>query len=128
MKKTIKLFLYWTPRVLSVLFALFISLFALDVFVVGRPFLDILASFLIHLVPTAIVVGALILACRYRAVGGVMFIMIGAAFIFQTRGFGWGIYLAFGGIPILIGILFMLEGFYNRSEKRLVEDLPEGEE
>ncbi len=38
MKRPMKQFLFWSPRVLTILFALFLSLFALDVFGEGYGF------------------------------------------------------------------------------------------
>ena len=42
---------WWTPRVLACLFAIFVSLFALEVFGVGYGFWETSLAYLIHLVP-----------------------------------------------------------------------------
>jgi hypothetical protein len=110
MNKSGKTWLYWVPRVLAILFALFISLFALDAFAVEKPFLEQLGGFLIHLIPTALVVAAAVIAWKRGVIGGVLFILIGAAYVFQTLYDGWVLALTFGGLPILTGILFILEG------------------
>ena len=45
-------FLFWLPRILGILFAVFISIFALDAFGEGIPVLEAIIGFVIHLVPT----------------------------------------------------------------------------
>ncbi len=40
-----KKFLYWLPRILGILFAIFISIFALDAFGEGIPFLEAIVGF-----------------------------------------------------------------------------------
>ena len=110
MKITARVLLFWTPRVLAILFALFISLFALDAFAVDKPFLEQVAGFLIHLIPTAVVVAALVIAWKRSLIGGVIFLLIGAAYVFQTLYQSWSVALTFSGIPLLTGLLFLLEG------------------
>lgn len=127
MMKVISPFLFWTARVLGILFALLVSLFALDVFRVARPFVEMMVALLSHLVPTAIVLIVLLIANRHGFVGGVMFLLIGAAYIFQTLGESWAVALTFGGIPILIGIMFILEGVFQRTAHPPEETLSDGE-
>mgnify|MGYP001030622112 CR=1 FL=1 len=117
MKITARVLLFWTPRVLAILFALFISLFALDAFAVDKPFLEQVAGFLIHLIPTAVVVAALVIAWKHSLIGGGLFLLIGAAYVFQTLYQSWSVALTFGGIPLLTGLLFLLEGLiYRRGQ------------
>lgn len=55
----------------------FISLFALDVFGMEGPLPWRLAGFLVHLAPSFVLVGMLIVAWRRPGVGGAMFIVAG---------------------------------------------------
>ena len=118
MKITARVLLFWIPRVLAILFALFISLFALDAFAVDKPFLEQAAGFLIHLIPTAVVVAALVIAWKRSLIGGVIFLLIGAAYVFQTLYQSWSVALTFSGIPLLTGLLFLLEGLAYRRNPR----------
>ncbi len=59
--KTSLSILYWIPRILWILFIIFISLFALDVFSEGYSFGETILAFLIHLVPTYILIIALLI-------------------------------------------------------------------
>lgn len=123
-----KSFIYWIPRVLGLFFAFFISLFSLDVFNIVRPWMAQIVALLIHLIPTVIILVTLWIANRHRVIGGLLFLLIGAAFIYQTWGFGWGITLTFGGIPILIAIWFILEGVITRAGRKPTDqDLSPGE-
>ena len=77
--------LFWTPRVLGILFSLFISLFALDVF--GEyAFPEVLVALFMHLVPTFIFVIILIIAWKKEKVGGVLYILLGIVYIIVTKG------------------------------------------
>ena len=59
-----KRLLFWTPRIICLLFAAFISLFALDVFEENHGFWNTLLALSLHLIPTAILL--LILATSWR--------------------------------------------------------------
>lgn len=125
----IKSTLYWIPRILGLIFALFISLFSLDVFSIPRPLSEQLVALLIHLIPTAVILVVLLIANRFGLFGGLLFLLIGAAYIYQTWGYGWGISLTFGGVPILIGILFILDGVFKRVGQKPADKEPlQGEE
>ena len=56
MNRTTKRWLCWTPRILCILFAAFLSLFALDVFGEGYSFWKTLLALLIHLVPVGVLI------------------------------------------------------------------------
>ena len=81
MKRPARRLLFWTPRVLCLLFALFISLFALDVFGEGYGFWETLWALLMHLVPTIAVLIVLAIAWRWEWVGGILFIALGVFYI-----------------------------------------------
>ncbi|MGQ0603506.1 MAG: DUF7670 domain-containing protein [Anaerolineales bacterium] len=54
--------LFWIPRILTILFAGFVSLFALDVFVEGYGFWETLLALLMHLIPTGLILLSLAIA------------------------------------------------------------------
>lgn len=76
MKKSTKV-LYWSPRVLAILAILFVSLFALDAFHPGKPLTQQLADFLIHLIPSFVLLAVLLLAWKRELAGGIIFALIG---------------------------------------------------
>lgn len=69
--------LHWFPRVLCILAILFISLFALDAFNPELSFWEQVFDFIIHLIPSFILIVLLIVAWKRELMGGVLFTIIG---------------------------------------------------
>ena len=107
MNEKIKKVLFWAPRVLGVLFAIFISLFALDVFMEGYGFWEMIIALFMHLIPTAIFLLVLVVAWRPERIGGFLFIALGVLYIalFWSPDRLPG-YLIISGPLFLVGILF----------------------
>ena len=109
MNEPIKRVVYWTPRILCIVFAVFISLFAFDVFEEGKGFWETSVALLIHLVPTIIIVAVLVVSWRREWIGGILFIALGIFYIVWAWGrFPWTTYAIISGPLILMGILFLL--------------------
>jgi hypothetical protein len=118
MKKPVKRVVFWTPRILGVLFAMFISIFALDVFGEGYDFWETIVALLMHLVPTGIIVIALAIAWRWEWIGALLFTGLGAGYVIMAWGrFEWVTYLLIAGPSFLIGALFLVNWFF-RAELR----------
>ena len=118
MRESIKRLLFWTPRILCILFAAFISLFALDVFGEGYGFWETIWALLMHMIPTALVVIALAVSWRWEWIGALLFIGLGAFYIVMTWGrFDWTSYAPISGPLFLIGVLFLVN-WRLRSELR----------
>ncbi len=115
MNKPVKQTLFWTPRILGILFAAFIGLFSLDVFETGGGFWAMLGGFLIHNIPTFFLLAALILGWRWEWVGAVGFPCFGIWYLAFMRGFGAGIYILMAGIPMLVGVLFLVGWIYRKQ-------------
>jgi len=114
--RPLKQVLFWSPRVLGIAFAIFLSMFALDVFnerfSVGKTIL----ALLIHLIPSAIVVIMLAISWRWEWVGGVLFIAVGILYLTRM----WHHPAAVAGISgplFLVGGLFLLNS-WKRAEIR----------
>ena len=104
--------LVWAPRLLGVLFAVFVSLFAVDVFDENLSIWQTLLAFTVHLVPAVIVALVLVVAWRWEAVGGLLFLGTGVGYaiavIAGNHPLSW--IPAISGPLFLIGILFLLSG------------------
>lgn len=110
--------LRWTPRAGALLFALFMSIFALDVFGMGGGFWATALAFFMHLMPTFIVLALLVVAWRWPWVGGAALLLAAGLFLLRW-GPGWGgdwmLYLLFIGTPVAMGLLF-LANWWLRGE------------
>jgi len=116
MNKPLKRVLYWSPRVLCIAFAIFLSLFALDVFNEGYGVAKTILALAIHLIPSAIVVVVLAISWRWEWVGGVLFIAMGVVYLMQAwRHPDWVVTIS--GPLFLVGALFLLS-WSKRAEIR----------
>jgi hypothetical protein len=79
MKRTTEI-VHWIPRVLCILVILFISMFALDSFDPRLTLWQQIGGFLIHLIPTYILVALLVVAWKWELTGGILFVLLAAGF------------------------------------------------
>lgn len=118
MTRSLKQTLVWTPRVLGILFALFLSIFALDVFGTGVGFWATLLALVMHLLPVGVLVIGLIFAWRWEWVGAVLFLGFGIWYLATAWGhFPLVVYGVIAGPAFLVGILFLIDWLY-RTELR----------
>jgi len=119
-------FIYWIPRILSILFILFLAMFSLDVITPEASFLEIVGGLLIHNIPVFILTAILIISWKYEIVGAIAFILAGSLYllnvlitIIRTPPFEW-FYLSWilfiSGPAFLIGILFLI-GWLKKKSK-----------
>lgn len=73
--------LFWTPRLLSILYIAFLSIFALDVFGEEHGFWRILLALAIHLIPSLLLLAVLILAWRWEWIGATLFSAAGLLYV-----------------------------------------------
>jgi len=103
-----KKFLTWSPRILTIIFILFLSLFSLDAFSGGFGWEQLL-GFVIHSIPSLILVGFLILAWKKPFVGGIIFLILGILFTIFFNTYREPLsFLFISGPVFLVGILFLL--------------------
>lgn len=121
MPKKINGFIHWTPRVLSILFLLFLALFSLDVIEPGRSVMEIIIGLLMHNIPVFVLLILLIISWKYEIVGAVTFILAGLLYIgliifsgnFQWYMLIWALQLS--GPAFLVGGLFLTEWIQKRK-------------
>lgn len=73
--------LFWAPRLLSIAFIGFVSLFALDVFDDGRGWQDTAVALAVHLIPSLALAVVVALAWRRPWVGALLFGAAGALYV-----------------------------------------------
>jgi len=93
MKTTIRVF-QWLPRAICILAILLISLLAADAFAPGLTIWQQLGGFLIHLIPSFILLAILIVAWKWEFIGGILIV----TFPF-----------------VVAGILFIISHFMNKK-------------
>jgi hypothetical protein len=114
MGQPLKQILFWTPRILGILFALFVSIFALDVFGVGYSFWETIVALFMHLIPVFLLLIGLAIAWRWEWVGAVVFLGFSVWYLITFGGqFPWSVYLLMVGPPLLIGMLFLFNWLYK---------------
>lgn len=102
-------FLYIMPRVLGILLVIFVTILAFDVFSEDGTWWQIATDFLIHLIPTAIILIVLWVACYYELVGGGLFVGLGFSYMIMAgRGGNWLASLILAGPFLLTGFLFII--------------------
>lgn len=116
MTTTAKRWLFWTPRVLCIAFALFISVFALDVFSEGRGLGATALALTMHLIPTFALIGVLVLAWRWEWVGAVACTALGILYIVQFWGrFPFLTYALIAGPLFVIAALFAINWRFHSA-------------
>ena len=108
--------LFWAPRALCILFIAFVSLFALDVFGEGHGFWRTLADLMMHLIPSFVMVAALVVAWQWEWVGTVMFTVCGVFFMIIGRG-TW-VKITFGAPCFVAASLFFINWRQKREQSR----------
>ena len=78
--KTSTKIIYWLPRILCILAILFVSMFALDSFDPKLTIWQQITGFLIHLIPSFILILILLVAWKWELAGGIIFALIGIGF------------------------------------------------
>lgn len=115
-------FIYWTPRILSIIFILFLALMSLDVFSPELNFWQILIALLMHNIPALILLIVLLISWKHEIVGGISFILAGLLYIIMLmrRPFEWYMLswiIQISGVAFFIGILFLIGWFKKKKIK-----------
>jgi hypothetical protein len=101
---------------LGIVIALFISMFALDVFGQGKGFWETTLALLIHLIPTYVILILLAVSWRWEWIGGVFFPALGLWYLMWFWGrFPLSVYFLIAGPLFLLGGLFLLNWLYRRQ-------------
>lgn len=131
------LFLHWAPRVLAIIAILFISMFSLDAFQAGMSVPQQILAWLIHMIPSFVLIIILGIAWKWENIGGIIFLSLGMAF---TPFIFWGNYANNHSIwislvvvltitvpLILVGALFMISYYTRRKAAQVLEMLEKKE-
>lgn len=121
-----KTLIHWAPRILTILSILLISLFALDSFGPGVPLLTQIGAFLMHMIPSAVLVAVLIIAWRHQLTGGIIFIITGLAlspFLYSLNfRNNHSVWMSIGVVAIITlpfivaGVMFIIDYYFKGKE------------
>jgi hypothetical protein len=106
--------IHWLPRILGIGFVLFLSVFALDVFDNGLSWNAVL-GFLIHLIPSFVLLALLFVAWKYDLAGAIIFLSAALLYVYLVgldRHWSW--YAGISGPAALVGVLFFLSWLQKR--------------
>lgn len=119
MTQPAKRLLFWTPRILCMLFAAFLALFALDVFDGHHGFWETILGLFMHLLPsTILLIVVLIVSWRREWIAAALFCALALFYVIFFWGrFPWYTYAGIAGPLLVLGILFLLNWRY-RAELR----------
>ncbi|MBW2995463.1 hypothetical protein KY312_03845 [Candidatus Woesearchaeota archaeon] len=107
-----KNWLFWLPRILAIIYILFISMFALDIFAEYSKISEILIGLFMHLIPSFILIGSTVLAWKKEKLGGIVFIVLSIAMaIFFNRNMEPMGFLIISLPVLMIGVLFLLDNY-----------------
>jgi len=73
--------LFWAPRILTIIFIAFLSMFALDVFDEHLGFWPTALALVMHSFPSIVLIAALILAWRREWIGSVVYAGAGLLYV-----------------------------------------------
>ena len=110
--------LNWIPKILCILYAFFLGLFAMDVFGQATGFWATFIALLVHLIPAFLIVIILIISWRWSWVGGIVYIMLGIAYNIRMD----EKYLIISIPLFLAGILFLLSWFLRKQIKEAQDE------
>jgi hypothetical protein len=129
MKTSVKI-VHWVPRILCILAILFISIFALDSFSPERTFWQNMGAFLLHLIPSFVLIALLIIAWKWELIGGIIFTIIGLVMspliyshnfrMNQSAGKSLGAILIVTVPFIVVGILFIVSHFMKKKQNNII--------
>jgi hypothetical protein len=120
-------FVYWFPRIASILFIMFLALFSLDVFGNNYTFLETILALLMHNIPVFILIIILWVSWKYEIVGSVAFILAGLLYIGQmiwnALSYNFEFYMIsysfiIAGPAFVIGILFLINWIRKKGRNK----------
>lgn len=109
--------IYWIPRIFSIVFILFLALFSLDVFGNDYTFLETIIGLFMHNIPVFVLIIILIIAWKHEIVGAISFFVAALLYVILTcvtifkNGFEWyyiSWWATIAAPAIFIGVLFLI--------------------
>lgn len=127
MNGKINKFVYWIPRILSIIFILFLAIFSLDIFDMKLSFWETVLGLFMHNIPVFVLSIILLISWKHEIVGGIAFTLAGTLYVaimainmlrnsFEWYMVSWNFIIA--GPAFLIGILFIINWLKKRNNQK----------
>ena len=107
----------WLPRILLILFALFLVIFSFDVFQPGRSAQEIAVGLTMHNIPTALLLLLVAAAWRREWLGALVCSLLGALYI----AWAWGRFPLLNHV-VIAGPLLVIAAIYAVNWRRRRSD------
>lgn len=125
--KTSSKVIQWIPRILCILAILFVSLFAFDSFSSERTIWQNIAALLMNLIPSFVLLAALIFAWKWENIGGIMLIIVGVVLCVSTFNLNYNqrhftLWQSIRNVSllclpfVLAGVLFIISHYRKKKE------------
>jgi hypothetical protein len=105
----------WTPRVLAMALALFLAMFAMDVYLEGNDFWKTTEAFVLHLIPAFCVIAILVIGWRRDGLSSIGFLILSIAYFIAFS--GWKNFPS--ALILVLPPLGISLAFYARMRLRL---------
>ncbi|MFA6131184.1 MAG: hypothetical protein WC730_02910 [Patescibacteria group bacterium] len=114
-------FLFWAPRILIILFALFLGLFSLDIFDIASTPSEIAVGLFMHNLPSLVLLIILAISWKHDLVGAIIFLLFGLACIIGilvallSSGGVMNPIFIIGGVTFFVIAAFFLVGWKKQT-------------
>lgn len=109
--------LFWLPRILGILAIAFMMLFSLDCFEEGNLLGDQLLCFLMHNIPSLIIIGILLVAWKWEKIGGILFLAAALAgmIFFNAFSGNWGAMIIMAPFAVTGALFIIHQDKYHKT-------------
>lgn len=119
LKQLLLLSLWWIPRIFGIIFALFMMVFSFDVFGQGEPVWRTALSFIIHNIPTIVLLVVMIFSWKRSWLGAIFFFVIGIVFFILMPNKAKSLFIV---LPLIItAVLFFLNWIFRGGIRKAKE-------
>ncbi len=109
--------LIWIPRILTIVYALFLMLFSFDAFSGDSSLMLKILGFLIHNLPTVALILIIILTWKRTLIAGMLYLVAGLIFTIYFKTWQQGL-MVFGFISLplfIVGTMFIISHFADKK-------------
>ena len=108
----------WVARLMGFGFAIFLALFALDVFSEDIPFLETMLALLMHLLPSLLVICIILVSWQRELIGAIFFLLLDVVYLLAaSQNISWEGIVVLASLLLLLSILYYLAWKSRKASK-----------